>query len=315
VRTRWGRMFLEHWQASEAGDLFNEALEIQEDYAPALFGRALMAGENYEGVAIQAAEKALASDPKMFEAYELIARVTLEDNNPARPPRPRRRRWRFHPRPWTRWRAGHDRSAGRQEDTPWMDRALKVNPRYGNAYAIAAHFFINNRRYEEGSELYQKALTLDTSLMSARSDMGVNLMRLGREDEARKALEECYNGGYQSPETVNSLRLLDSYKDYVTAKTPHGNILRLHKRKRSCCVRTSSKSSIARSTRIRKKYKFKLQRPVQVSLSESRRLRRAQTVSMPGLGALGVTFGYVVAMDSPSGPHAWRVPLGQHHVA
>ena len=26
-----------------------------------------------------------------------------------------------------------------------------------------------------------------------------------------------------------------------------------------------------------------------------------RTMGMPGLGALGVTFGYVVAMDSPSG--------------
>ena len=59
--------------------------------------------------------------------------------------------------------------------------------------------------------------------------MGVNLMRLGKEGEARQQLEQCYNAGYQSPETVNSLRLLDSYKDYVTFETPT-TILRLHKK-------------------------------------------------------------------------------------
>jgi len=208
VRTRWGRMFLEHWQASEAGDLFNDGARDSGRLRARAVRQSADGGENYEGVAIQAAEKALASDPKMFEAYELIARVTLEDNNPAKATEAAQKALAISPEAMDAMAvlATIDLLADKK-DTPWMDRALKVNPRYGNAYAIAAHFFINNRRYEEGIELYQKALTLDTSLMSARSDMGVNLMRLGREDEARKALEECYNGGYQSPETVNSLRL------------------------------------------------------------------------------------------------------------
>ena len=40
-----------------------------------------------------------------------------------------------------------------------------------------------------------------------------------------------------------------------------------------------------------------------------------RTMGMPGLGALGVTFGNVVAMDSPSGRKPGQLPLGQHHVA
>ena len=40
-----------------------------------------------------------------------------------------------------------------------------------------------------------------------------------------------------------------------------------------------------------------------------------RTLGMPGLGALGVTFGQVVAMDSPSATQAGRLQLGQHAVA
>ena len=50
-----------------------------------------------------------------------------------------------------------------------------------------------------------------------------------------------------------------------------------------------------------KKYKMKLDAPVQVEVYPDHEDFAVRTMGMPGLGALGVTFGYVVAMDSPSG--------------
>src|SRR6202042_3047582 len=64
LRVRWGRMYLEHWQPADAEDLFGEALAIQKDYAPALYGQALHASESFEGKATELAEAALKSDPK-----------------------------------------------------------------------------------------------------------------------------------------------------------------------------------------------------------------------------------------------------------
>ncbi|MGA9629784.1 MAG: tetratricopeptide repeat protein, partial [Candidatus Acidiferrales bacterium] len=50
-----------------------------------------------------------------------------------------------------------------------------------------------------------------------------------------------------------------------------------------------------------KKYKMKLPGPVQVEVYPDHEDFAVRTTGMPGLGALGVTFGEVVAMDSPSG--------------
>ena len=50
-----------------------------------------------------------------------------------------------------------------------------------------------------------------------------------------------------------------------------------------------------------KKYKLKLEKPVQVEVYPDHEDFAVRTLGMPGLGALGVTFGYSVAMDSPSG--------------
>jgi hypothetical protein len=49
-----------------------------------------------------------------------------------------------------------------------------------------------------------------------------------------------------------------------------------------------------------KKYKMKLPGPVQVEVYSDHEDFAVRTMGMPGLGALGVTFGEVVAMDSPS---------------
>jgi thioredoxin-like negative regulator of GroEL len=50
-----------------------------------------------------------------------------------------------------------------------------------------------------------------------------------------------------------------------------------------------------------KKYKVHLPAPVQVEVYPNHEDFAVRTMGMPGLGALGVTFGEVVAMDSPSG--------------
>ena len=60
---------------------------------------------------------------------------------------------------------------------------------------------------------------------------------------------------------------------------------------------------------------MKLDRPVQVEVYPDHEDFAVRTLGMPGLGALGVTFGYVVAMDSPSGRKPGTLPLGQHPVA
>ncbi len=52
--------------------------------------------------------------------------------------------------------ARHDGLAQRQAQTQWMDRVLAINPVYGEAYALAGHFFVLNRRYEEGIEYYRR---------------------------------------------------------------------------------------------------------------------------------------------------------------
>ena len=302
-RVRWGRMYLEHWQPNIASDLFKEALEIKADHAGALLGLALVAAENFEGQGEALARKALEADPKLLEAQELLARIALEDNNNRKATEEANKALALEPRSveGKAILATIDLLADKK-DTSW-------DPHSARGYETIGHFFVLNRRYEEGIQYYRKALELDPQLYTARSELGINLMRLGQDVEAFKQLETCYNAGFQDYATVNSLKLIDSYKNFVEFKTPR-TILKVQK-KEAELLRLYFEPEMERIlTTYERKYKIKLDRPVQVEVYPDHEDFAVRTLGVPGLGALGVTFGYVLAMDSPSGR-----PPGQFHWA
>jgi len=302
-KVRWGRLFLERAQPDDARAEFEEALNINKEHAGALLGLALIASESFEHRAGDLAKKALASDPKLVAAQELLARLALEDNNNAKAIEEAKKALALNPNSvgGKAILATIDWLADKKE-TPW-------DPHTAEGYAIAARFMTLNRRYNEAVELYRKALQMDPDLDHARSELGIDLMRLGQDEEAYKQLKACWDNKFQDKATKNSLVLMDSYKNFVTFKT--GNtILKVHKKEAELLhpyVEEEMKRAIAT---YEKKYKLKLDRPVQVEVYPDHEDFAVRTLGMPGLGALGVTFGYAIAMDSPSGR-----PPGQFHWA
>jgi tetratricopeptide (TPR) repeat protein len=154
-------------------------------------------------------------------------------------------------------------------------------------------------RYEDAVSYYRKAIEAAPRLWSAHSALGIELMRLGEEDEPRQELELSYNNEYRDAATVNSLRLLDSYKNFETIRDG-ATILKLHKTE-AALLRPYMQPELHRIlAAYETKYRMKLHGSVQVEVYPNHEDFAVRTLGMPGLGALGVTFGDVIAMDSPS---------------
>jgi tetratricopeptide (TPR) repeat protein len=83
-RVRWGRLFHERFNDQEAANLFTEALQRDARNAGAYLGLALVSADGFDSQAVEYAAKALAIDPKLVEAHELLASLALEDSDPAR---------------------------------------------------------------------------------------------------------------------------------------------------------------------------------------------------------------------------------------
>jgi tetratricopeptide (TPR) repeat protein len=300
-RVRWGRLLEERFNNADAEKLFKEALARDPKNAQAYLGLALVSADGFDSKAIEWTAKALELDPKLVEAHELMASLALEDSDSAQAVRVAEEAIALSPDALEAMaiRAAVEVLADRPPDA-WLEKIRQVNPSYGEGYATIAHHLVMNRRYEEGVAYYRRAIQADPRLWSARSELGINLMRLGQEDEPRRELQLCYDNGYKDAATVNSLRLLDSYKNFVTFKDDT-TILKLQKNEAELLrpyFETELKRSIAT---YQKKYKMKLPGPVQLEVYPDHEDFAVRTLGMPGLGALGVTFGEVVAMDSPSG--------------
>ena len=300
-RVRWGRLLHERFNNSDADDLFNEAIKLDPKNAQAYLGLALVSADGFDDKALEYGLKALELDPKLVEAHELMASLFLEDSDTKQAITQADQAIQISSDALDAYaiHAAIEILADRSPDS-WLGKIHQVNPSYGEGYAIIAHHLVINRRYDDGIAYYRKAIAADPQLWSARSELGINLMRQGKEDEPRQLLEESYNNGFKDAATVNSLRLLDSYKNFVTIKDDT-TVLKLNKTE-SDLLRPYFEDVLKRSiATYSKKYKMTLPGPVQVEVYPNHEDFAVRTLGMPGLGALGVTFGEVVAMDSPSG--------------
>ncbi len=309
-RVRWGRLLHERFNNSDAEDLFDEALMKDPKNAQAYLGMALVSADGFDNKALQWAKKALELDPNLVEAHELMANLELEDSHPDQAVQEADAALKISSEALDAMaiHAAVEVLADRSPDE-WLNKVLHVNAMYGEAYAMVGYHLVINRRYMEGIDYYRKAIALNPRDWSAHSELGINLMRLGQEEEPLKELQISYNNGYRNAETVNSLRLLDSYKNFVTFRDAT-TIIRLNKKEADLLhpyVDDVLKRAIATYSA---KYKMTLPAPVQVEVYPDHEDFAVRTMGLPGLGALGVTFSQVVAMDSPSGR-----PPGEFHWA
>jgi tetratricopeptide (TPR) repeat protein len=320
LRTRWGELFLATHQNNEAIRLFQEALELDADYAPAKIGLAKIAAGRYEEKTREWAEQVIDETPNQaLEAHLMLARAALEDGALDAGDEALDEALELaedHDRsPLEAYalKAAADLLRGTTESR-WTQRALALNPSYGDAYAIPAHFYVITRRYREAIALLQKAVEIEPDLYSAHAELGVNLLRENKIDEARPHLELSYPGDPFSAQIVNTLRLLDSFGNFVVsqhAATPAepgsnaapnpGAILRLHKDE-AAVLEPYVRDLVNRTIETySERYGFELKEPVIVELYPDHDDFAVRIAGLPGIGLLGVTFGYLVAMDSPTG--------------
>lgn len=341
-RVRWARLFLQTHQYSDAAELFSEALRVFPNDVHAKLGLAGVFAERFEGQARPLVDEALKQDGDLIEAHLLTASMDLEegklDDSEQALDRAMRlvTKEKLPPLEVYALRASLEMSRGGNPDQ-WVKRILDYNPRYGAVYEQLAHFEIMRRRYREATVLLRRAVEVQPDLWSAHAELGSNLLRLGNVDEARTHLQAAYSGDPYSPTTVNSLRLLDRIDEFAISEDPvviepdtYQVRLRLHK-KESDVLRPYVLDLTGRSIQsFTQRYGFKLREPVTVEMYPDHDDFAVRVAALPGIGLLGVTFGYVVAMDSPSGrapgdfhwgstlwhemAHVFTLEVTDHHV-
>jgi tetratricopeptide (TPR) repeat protein len=315
-KARYGMLLHQRFNNGDAADLFNQALAIDPKNALAYLGLAELSAEGFDDKAADYISRAIANDPKMVEAHEFLANMLLEDMKIDEAGKEADTAIEFAPYAGAGAGANSDALEAmavhaaiyvlqdkNAEADAWLAKIKAVNPGYGEGYALVARHLVLNRRYEDGVAYYRKAIAVDPKDWAARSELGISLMRLGQEDEPKQQLEMSYNNGQTDLPTSNSLKLLDSYDNFVTYKDDT-TVLKLNKEEADLLRPYFEEQLHKAIAAYSAKYKMTLAGPVQLEVYPDHEDFAVRTMGMPGLGALGATFGHVVAMDSPSG----RVP-------
>lgn len=300
-KVRWGMLLHERFNNAEAADLFREALQKDPNNAQAYLGLAVVEAEDYSGNPSASIAKALGIDPKLAAAHELAAKIALDNDNRELAAKEADEALSLDGEA-THAMAVHAalELIGDHSADAWFAKINTVNPHDGAAYMQVAHHLELHYRFNDGAAYYRKATEKQPELWAAHSALGVEIMRLGQSAEAQKELELAYENGYRDPATVNSLRLLDTLAKFKTVKDD-STVLVLDAKESGVLAPYVQAELHTILATYSKKYAMELHGPVQVEMYPNHEDFAVRTMGMPGLGALGVTFGQVIAMDSPSG--------------
>jgi tetratricopeptide (TPR) repeat protein len=310
LRVRWGRLFLLKHNAAEAATLFGEALKLEPKNSAAATGMAEVLSSRWDAGAERLLDDALTDDPEFVPALVLQARLALEDEKIAKAEDLAHKALSLQPGALEAMAMLAAAAYQRGEEPEIQKRVAAVlerNPRYGEVYWWLAHFAALKRQFQHAANYYQLAVEKDPLLWKAHAELGITWLRLGKDFDAQRSLEIAYQGDPFNVHTVNTLRLMDSFARYEKFETPSFRV-KLHQ-KEAAVLRPYVEELLERSLRtFADAYQFKPPDKVSFEMFPDHEDFAVRTLGVPGLGALGASFGAIVAMDSPAAR-----PAGEFH--
>ncbi len=187
-------------------------------------------------------------------------------------------------------------------------RSLGLDPHDGEFFAVMADVVGHIRLYAVAADFARQGVAADSKNWRAQGLLGMNLLRLGRVDEGKKALDVAFAGDPYDVWIKNTLDLLDTFKNYDVIASGRFQFMIEKDESALLSVYLPDLAERAYDT-YSKKYAFAPAPPIRIEVYRSHTDFSVRTVGLAGLGALGVSFGTTLAFDSPAakdaGPFNW----------
>jgi tetratricopeptide (TPR) repeat protein len=316
LETAWGMLFLETSDVAEAAKSFQQVLKLDPKWAPAHAGFAQTIAEDDPPAAAAAASRALEIDPELSPAHLLLAELDV-DNTRFDTARERIDKVLQVNSSDIEARALLAAILYVRDDRANFDaevkRVLAINPAYGELYRVVGELAARNYRFEEAAAMSREAIKLDPSNHRAHASLGMQLMRLGEESEARTFLERAHDAFPFDRPTFNLLNLLDKLDKFEVVRDGDF-VFKFHPEEAAVLREYAIPLAKEAMASLSRKYEFTPAGPVLVEIFPVHDDFAVRTLGIPGLiGALGACFGRVVSLDSPKarppGTFSWQATL------
>jgi tetratricopeptide (TPR) repeat protein len=298
---RVGALFLSKYDSQSAQTEFNKVLSINPRHPAALLG--LAQALEFDGApgASNVLNRLLEVNPNHVEARALLARqhLTREGHSEARAEAEKALAVNPNALPALTALAGSYMLAGdAAEFREVRSRALVINPRYAALDAALAEMSVRTRRYAQAVTRANAAIALDSASWEAWGLLGLNELRLGDIEAGNAHLERAFEGDPYNPWFKNSLDLLDTFERFESISTEHFELF-LHGTESDLLATYLAPIAEEAYDSLSRRYGVEPPLPVRAEFFPSHADFSVRTLGETGLGALGVSFGSVLVMDSP----------------
>ncbi len=296
AHTLWADLFLEKYNAADAERSYQDALDVNARYVPALVGIAQVAGDE------RSLQRALAINPNSVQALETYAQLLMINGR-------------------------------EQEAEEYFDKVLELNPESlktlsvlaasaaleermdefagyqqrieafspGNAEFLGhiADSFGNNYRFEEAVHYARASIEADPEYWQGHTLLGSNLIRLGEEEEGRQSLEIGFDNDPFNVMTSNMLKVFDTLETYATVESEH---FKVHMSERDSLILWPYLEPLLEEgwDTLTAKYGFEPEGKILIEVFENSADFAVRSVGLPDIGPLvGICFGKVITLISP----------------
>ncbi len=315
IHTAWGDLFLEKYQNGEALKSYQAALGLDARWAPALIGSARAVADEDSAQAATLAAKALEINPSSVDTHVFLADEAIDSGRRDDAHKSLQKALAVNPSSlealslFSGLLYLEDKPA---EFEASVANILKISPRYGEVYRVAAEIASHNFRYDDATVLAKRAVALDPNNPRVLGDLGTHLLRTGEEADARDVLERAFSADAFNPVTKNLLVMMDALDKFVTLRDDKV-IMRLHPDEAPVLGEDAVALAHQALDTVSRRYEFTPKGPILIEMFPKHDDFAVRTAGLPGMvGALGVCFGRVVTLDSPRarpGEFHWEATL------
>lgn len=302
AQRRVGALFLDKYNAPDARAAFEAVLRRRAQDAPALLGLARVEEFEGRGTALATARRSLMADPSYADALAFVAGLQLEGEAYDSATVTAQRALRADSTSLAAWSV-LGATAWLAGDSATYQHALRaattLQPAPATFYTAIAEAAVRNRRYADAVTLAERAVALDAQSVQAWGVLGTNQLRTGRMTEGQASLDRAFQLDPFNLWHKNTLDLLDKLAGFrvidegrfrVVAPAEEAELLAMY----VIPLLEQAFDSLS------KRYGYAPPTPVRLEFYRQHADFSVRTVGLAGLGALGVSFGSLLAMDTPS---------------
>ncbi|HJT27852.1 MAG TPA: tetratricopeptide repeat protein [Pyrinomonadaceae bacterium] len=303
-------LFTQKYAYGDAALFLDDAFKINPNSARVFLAVARNKRLDGDAETTAALTKALSINPNLVEAIALKAAMSLEASRIDEASAEIDKALKINPRSLE----AHSLRAAMlylqdKDYEPEVAATLAIGPKYGEVYNTLSHYATITRRTDQAVQFARRATEISPRLWDAHLNLGMALLRLGQMDTGREAVEKAFKGDPFNVWAKNSLDLLDSMRDFK--ETKRGPFIIKAAAQESDVLSPYAANLLEEAAaKLTAKYRFTPKGPIIIEIFNNHEDFAVRTLGIPGLGALGVCFGFVIAQDSPSAREAGEFNWG-----